>query len=121
MRAILCLFLLALTAGCATTASDEPVFRLRPAPGPEGTREKKYSGNADVTLAFLDLGNVNGTKYGGGENVGLRVAARPSSWFVAPEVGFNYMRENPTGNDNELKAGEVFAGGRVALRSTRRC
>ncbi len=99
MRAFLCLSLLVLTAGCATS-SGGPVFRLRPAPDPAtGTPAKRFTGTAGVTVDTQS------------HDLGFSIVARPSSWYVAPEVGFTIASDSD-------RASEIFAGGRVAARLT---
>jgi hypothetical protein len=112
MRAFLCLFILALTAGCATT-SGEPVFRLRPKVNEEtGQRDKAYKGNADIVFTVPDYDSGSGTPNG----FGLRVNARRSNWYVAPEIGFGFVDEGEQGDTADVF--DVFAGGRVAARFT---
>ena len=112
MRAFLCLILLSLVAGCATT-TGEPVFRLRPKKNPEtGQRDKEYSGNFDLSLALPNFDDPGGDT----DALGLSLSARPTSWWIAPEIGISAFDEGDDGND--LDAIRASAGGRVSARFT---
>lgn len=116
MRAFLCLTLLALTAGCATS-TGEPVMRLRP-PDTDFSGEARagYTGNFDVLLALTDYDDLGSVEFKNTESIGFRISARPSSWYLAPEVGYNYTDETESGI--KLQASEAYAGGRLAARFT---
>lgn len=117
MRALLCLALLALTAGCATTTSGEPVFRLRPKDSNQlGEATSKYTGGLEAMVTFPEFDDFGTTEFKSAESTGFRVHARPSSWFVAPELGLLITDE--TNGAVELQALELFAGGRISARMT---
>ena len=86
MRALICLSILALVAGCATTSSGGPVFRLRPGPDPvTGEAATGWAGNLDVMLTFPDLDEpVGGVEFKSSESVGFRVSARTFAYDSAP-------------------------------------
>lgn len=116
MRALICLCLLALLAGCATTSTGGPVFRLRPAGDPvTGEPATGWNGNFDVMLTFPDLDEpVGGVEFKSSESVGFRLSARPSSWYIAPEIGYLNTEESKNGVD--VDADEIYGGGRIAAR-----
>jgi len=117
MRALLSLTLLALLAGCATTSSGGPLFRLRPEADPvTGEAPSDWAGNFDILLTFPEDASVPGTEFKSPESVGFRVAARPANWYVAPELGYLNTEESKNGVD--LDANEIFGGGRIAARMT---
>lgn len=117
MRALLCLALLALTAGCATTTSGEPVFRLRPKDSNNlGEATSKYTGGFEAIVSFPEFDDFGATEFKSPESTGFRVHARPSSWFVAPEGGLMFTEE--TNGGVELESLELFAGGRITARMT---
>jgi hypothetical protein len=46
------------------------------------------------------------------DGYGLWVSARPSEWYIAPELGFIDSKEN-NGSFGKIRISEFFAGGRV--------
>ncbi len=115
MRVLLCITLLALTAGCATTSTGEPVFRLRPeAPTEPGEVSRSYTGGFEAMVTFPDFDDVGTRMFKSSESAGFRVHARPTSWYVAPEIGVLITDEHS--GPFVLEATEVFAGGRVTAR-----
>jgi hypothetical protein len=115
MRALLCLSLLALVAGCATTSTGGPLFRLRPkGDAVTGEPATGYSGNFDVLVTFPEFDDVSGVEFKSSESIGFRVSARPASWYIAPELG--YLNTEESKNNVDLDADEIFGGGRIAAR-----
>jgi hypothetical protein len=115
MRALLSLTLLALLAGCATTSSGGPLFRLRPKGDPvTGAPATGYSGNVDILITFPEFDDVGGVEFKSPESAGIRVSARPVSWYIAPEIG--YLNTEESKDFVDLNADEIFGGGRIAAR-----
>ena len=109
---------LALLSGCA---SNEDWVRFRPdatSPfsGVEQPHPKPYTGQVsflrgvyapNAGSAFegiLDLNDIDG--------YGLWISARPSEWYIAPELGFIGSAED-NGALGDIRASEFFAGARV--------
>ena len=117
MRALLCITLLALTAGCATTSTGEPVYRLRPKDSNDlGEIQRKYTGAVEAMVTFPNFDDVGANQFKSPESAGFRIHARPRSWYVAPELGLLITDEHS--GAFVLESTEVFAGGRVTARLT---
>jgi hypothetical protein len=115
VTAFLCGSLLSVAAGCATTSTGEPVFRLRPKADPvTGAPPGKWSGHVEALYTVPDFDPIGSLEYKSADSLGFRLSARPSHWYVAPEIGYLNTEEDVDGVD--LAANEVFGGGRVGLR-----
>ena len=100
-----------------------------PASGAEDHFRGEYSGQVSVTYAtndyeFLDEEDSNPhvpnnfDKYSDVDGYGLWISARPNSWYIAPEIGYQSMVEDGIFEDNPAITGdteiaEVFIGARI--------
>ena len=115
---VLPLLSLVLFSGCAGN-SDWVRFRpdaTSPFSGVEQPHAKPYSGQVSFTRGLYDLGASAGLtealQLGDIDGYGLWVSARPSEWYIAPELGFIDSKEN-NGSFGKIRISELFAGGRV--------
>lgn len=108
------LFCLVYLAGCA---GNEDWIRLRPdakSPfsGVEQPIEKPYTGQVSVIYGTEGDYEENPQNLSDVDGFGLWVSARPSEWYIAPELGYLNATED-NGALGEIDNSEVFFGGRV--------
>ena len=92
-------------------------FALRPdakSPfsGVEQPIEKPYTGQVSVIYGTYDDYEDNPQNLSDVDGFGLWVSARPSEWYIAPELGYLNATED-NGALGEIDNSEVFFGGRV--------
>ncbi|HIG05398.1 MAG TPA: hypothetical protein EYQ08_06670 [Planctomycetes bacterium] len=87
-----------------------------PFSGVEQPHAKPYSGQMSFVRGMYDLGAPDDVteelQLGDIDGYGLWVSARPSEWYVAPELGFIDSTES-NGALGKIHLSEFFAGGRV--------
>lgn len=115
---VLPLLSLVLFSGCAGN-SDWVRFRpdaTSPFSGVEQPHAKPYSGQVSFTRGMYDLGAsaavIEANQLDDIDGYGLWISARPSEWYIAPELGFIDSKEN-NGSFGKIRISEFFAGGRV--------
>lgn len=115
---VLPLLSLLLFSGCAGN-SDWVRFRpdaTSPFSGVEQPHAKPYSGQVSFTRGMYDLGAssavIAANQLDDIDGYGLWISARPSEWYIAPEVGFIGSKET-NGALGKIRFSEFFAGGRV--------
>ena len=115
---VLPLLSLVLFSGCAGN-NDWVRFRpdaTSPFSGVEQPHAKPYSGQVSFTRGMYDLGAsaavIAANHLDDIDGYGLWVSARPSEWYIAPELGFIDSKEN-NGSFGKIRISEFFAGGRV--------
>jgi len=86
-----------------------------PFSGVEQPHANPYSGQVSFTRGLYDLGASSGLteqiRLGDLDGYGLWISARPSEWYIAPELGFISSKE--TNGPLKSRVSEFFAGGRV--------
>jgi hypothetical protein len=82
----------------------------------EQPHAKLYTGQVSFFRGRYDLGAsdavTEASQLDDIDGYGLWISARPSEWYVAPEVGFIDSKEN-NGSQGKIHLSEFFAGGRV--------
>ena len=104
---------LALLSGCA---ANEDWVRFRPdatSPfsGVEQPHPKPYTGQVSFLRGMYDP-NQTGFGLDDIDGYGLWISARPSEWYIAPELGFIGSAED-NGDLGDIRFSEFFAGARV--------
>lgn len=109
---------LALLSGCA---ANEDWVRFRPdatSPfsGVEQPHPKPYTGQVSFLRGMYDPTSSDQFQTANGltdiDGYGLWISARPSEWYIAPELGFIGSAED-NGDLGDIRFSEFFAGGRV--------
>jgi hypothetical protein len=113
--AIPCVFLLSIATGCATTSTGDSVIRLRPKADPvTGAPPGDWAGQFEFLFAIPDLDPAGTVEFKNADSIGFRVSARPSNWYIAPEVG--YLNTEEQVGTAKLEGNEFFGGARLGAR-----